>query len=160
MRTAKFSDEEILQACREISGKGIDPTYRSLRAAGFPCDGARLRTIRDAAVAEGRLKLPSNSRVLANVAQSLLYAKAAEPLDRSCVMKIPTTLKEFLAVERRLFSKWRRKKKVKIGPLVQWSFFFSERRVAKWKHTNRGGVKWIRQSKSSTPSMHQSALIN
>jgi hypothetical protein len=155
MRTARFTDDEILQACREIAGKGVDPTYKSLRAAGFPVCGSRLLQIRDAAVAEGRLTLPRNSRVRAHVAQSILSQRC--PCERSSEIAMPTTLEEFLKVERRLFSKWRCKKKIKVGPLIQWSFFFSERRVARWKHTVRGGIRWIRPTKASLPSGQQVA---
>jgi len=115
-RTCQRSDAEILDACRDLAARAVDPTYRSLAVVGVHCCGSRLRRIRDEAVLSGELILPTTTRI-----RSLRHAVGRkQPLGHSTKHgksrrpeNLPRSAGEFLRIERR-FLNWSRKLSQKI----------------------------------------------
>ncbi len=151
-KTERYTDEEILDACRVVVARGEDPTYGRLRAAGYPCCGKRLRLLRDEAVRSGALILPANSLVRLGVVHEILsgpWLDAREPRRRPDT-PMPTTASQFIRIERRVLSGPIRRDaymslkhcsiQLRRG-LVQWQFYFGGQRPRKWKAVVRKNQK-------------------
>jgi hypothetical protein len=158
MACQTYSDEQLLQACHMLVNRGIDPTYRAAREAGFVSCGTRFRMIRDAAVAEGTLVLPLRSKLRCRVVANMLeYRRTVnDHEDRpALVWRIPQTAAQFLEIERRnrcaLYSEARQAMTSPEGIVAgskrdhcQWVFWFCGRKFKSRKqHKSRSkkGVK-------------------
>jgi hypothetical protein len=155
MRTVRFSDEEILEACREIASRGAYPTYKTLKAAGISCCAARLRDIRDMAVMSGKLRLPQRSRTIASAAHSVLERSHQGSDQDADEIEIPTSFREFMRIERRTFRAWKVKRKIKGGVWTQWAFFFNEVKAKRKRRPSEVPDKWARPPKAILPQGQQ-----